>query len=343
MKHKLPPLLLFILIVSAFLMAACGSDDKSDSNEKSVSVQLSWVHNVEFVGFYEALHHDYYEEKGLDVTLISGGFDENGAFIDPIAPVVNGNATFGVTGADVLLRARADGVPIVAIAAIYQRSPVVLISLSDSGIINPTMLIGRRVSTQPVDSTVGLAYEALIRSQNLNHDDINETMRTDFTTNPLFNDESDVLAGFLITEGVQVRQNDPDANFILISDYGIDIYSNIIFTTEATIAENPNLIQDFLEATIRGIQHAVDNPNESDEYIIQTYGQQFSEEDKTIFPVSMAASLPLLNPARSNPGMMKSEVWTYAHQLLLDLQILDEPLDVEAAYNMTFLNAIYAD
>jgi len=337
-------LLLVVLLVAA--LAACGDDDDKPSGEAQqsasltqTSIQFSWVHNVEFIGFYAAEQQGYYRDAGLQVRLDGGGFDESGAFIDPVQAVLDGKADFGVTGAHVLLAKRAEGAPIVAIGTIYQRSPVVLIALSESGIARPQDLIGRRVSTQPTNATVGLAYDALLAAQGIDRTQIQETMRTDFTSNPLFTGEAEVLAGFVTTEGVQVRQRDPEANFIMVSDYGIDIYSNVIFTTEDLIASKPDMVRAFLQATVKGTQWAVEQPDQAvEDFLKSTYGQPYAE-NREVHLLGMQSSIPLLVPAGGQPGMMKAEDWTFTHQTLLDLGLLAAPLDVEAAYTLDFLSA----
>src|SRR5688572_23200221 len=150
--------LLFVIVV----MSACSSTQAS-SNEPQVepeqtSVQFSWLHTIEFVGFYEAIRQGYFAENNLDVRLDNGGFDENGHYIDPVKQVVEGKSDFGVTGADIILTARAQGKPIVAVAAIYQRSPVVLISLAEKNIVHPEDLVGKRVNTEP-GTTVDVTYQ----------------------------------------------------------------------------------------------------------------------------------------------------------------------------------------
>lgn len=332
-------LLLIASLVAA--LAACGDDKPSgeaqQSNLTQSSIQFSWVHNVEFAGFYAAEQQGYYRDAGLEVRLDAGGYDESGAFIDPVQAVLDGKADFGVTGAHVLLTKRAEGAPIVAIATIYQRSPVVLIALSESGIARPQDLAGHRVSTQQANTTVGLAYEALLAAQDIDRTQIQETMRTDFTSNPLFTDEAEVLAGFVTTEGVQVRQRDPQAAFIMVSDYGIDIYSNVIFTTEDLIASQPDMVRAFLQATLKGTQWAVEQPEEAvDDFLKSTYGQPYAE-DREVHLRGMQLSIPLLVPAGAQPGTMKADDWTFTHKTLLDLGLLDAPLDVEAAYTLDFL------
>ncbi len=338
---------LFLLIaLLVTVLAACGDDDNDKPSGEAqqpadltqTSIQFSWVHNVEFAGFYAAEQQGYYRDAGLEVRLDGGGFDESGAFIDPVQAVLDGKADFGVTGAHVLLTKRAEGAPIVAIGTIYQRSPVVLIALSESGIARPQDLVGRRVSTQPTNATVGLAYEALLAAQGIDRAQIQETMRTDFTSNPLFTGEAEVLAGFVTTEGVQVRQRDPEANFIMVSDYGIDIYSNVIFTTEDLIASKPDMVRAFLQATLKGTQWAVEQPDEAVDGFLKTYGQPYAE-NREVHLLGMQSSIPLLVPAGGQPGMMSEDNWAFTHQTLLDLGLLAAPLDVEAAYTLDFLGA----
>ena len=337
--------LLLLIAVLVGALAACGDDDKPAAGEAQqpaslaqTSIQFSWVHNVEFIGFYAAEQQGYYRDAGLEVRLDGGGFDESGAFIDPVQAVLDGKADFGVTGAHVLLAKRAEGAPIVAIGTIYQRSPVVLIALAESGIIRPQDLIGRRVSTQPANATVGLAYEALLAAQGIDRTQIDETLRTDFTSNPLFTGEAEVLAGFVTTEGVQVRQRDAGARFIMVSDYGIEIYSNVIFTTEELVASKPDLVRSFVQATLQGTQWAVEQPDEAVDDFLKTYGQPYAG-DREVHLLGMQSSIPLLVPAGGQPGMMKAEDWTFTHQTLLDLGLLTAPLDVEAAYTLDFLGA----
>jgi len=325
------------------LLAACAPSTPQGGTggpTSQISVQLSWVHNAEFVGFYEALSHGYYTQEGLQVELINGGYDDSGAYIDPVAEVLNGNAQFGVTGADVLLTERAKGKPVVAVAAIFQRNPVTLISLKEKGIVRPQDLIGHRVAMDE-SSTVGICYDALLASQDIDPSQIDEVLRTDYTLDALFEGAVDVTPGFINNDGVVARLRSGDnVNFILMSDYGVELYSNVIFTTEDLIAESPELVEAFVRGTIQGIQSAVDEPDEAAQYIVNSYGDYVDESTQLS---SVRASVPLLVPAGSKPGAMTTEAWERAHQILLDQGILSEPIDVDAAYTLTFLNEIHSE
>ena len=102
---------LFIRAAMIGLVAGCGAAQPQSVAQPPTptSVQLSWTHTIEFVGFYEAIRQNYYKDAGLDVRLDPGGFDASGAYIDPVAQVLAGKADFGVTGADVILKARSAG------------------------------------------------------------------------------------------------------------------------------------------------------------------------------------------------------------------------------------------
>ncbi|HYF61695.1 MAG TPA: ABC transporter substrate-binding protein [Herpetosiphonaceae bacterium] len=326
------------------LLAGCGASQTPGATTAptQTSVQLSWFHTIEFVGFYEAIRQNYYKDANLDLRLDVGGFDSAGAYIDPVGQVVAGKADFGVAGADVILKARSEGQPVVALAAIYQRSPVALISLADKKIARPQDLIGKKIAVQPANSTVGIAYEALLTSQKIKHTDLDETERTDYdTVNALFDNQVDVLSGFITNDGMKAKQRSDAVNFILISDYGIDIYSNVIFTSEATIKDRPQLVEAFVKATVRGIQWAVDNPEKASTNVVDLYGQQMSPDIKSTQQPGLLASIPLLNPAGSRPGQMKDNLWEQAHQILLDQGIIKQPIDIKSAYTLAFVDKAY--
>ena len=337
-----------MLGVVTLLVTACGGAAGSEQPAPppiESSVQFSWIHDVEFIAFYEADRQGYYADANLEVRLDAGGFDSNGAYIDPVQRVLNGEVDFGVAGADQILRARAQGQPVVAIASIYQRSPVVLMSLGEKNIVSPQDLVGQRIGTQPPSITVGIVYEALLRSQGIDHSELSETSEIDFSTvDPLFNDEVDVMQGFITNQAIQAQLRSDEVNLILMSDYGIDIYSNVIFTTEDMIANHPDRVEAFVRATTRGTQWAVDNPDEAADYALENYIEEVPNVDvRAVQTRGMLASIPLLNPAGSRPGMMQAEAWQTAHEILLDQGLLDAPLNLEEAYTLEFLDRVYAE
>jgi ABC-type nitrate/sulfonate/bicarbonate transport system substrate-binding protein len=325
-------LLVIIFVLTALTASGCNSTDQPAAAAASatpVTVQLAWVHSSEYSGFYVAEEKGFYAKENLSVTFNALGDTS------PIDLVASGKADFGITSADNLLSARAKGSPVVAVATIFQRSPVAFISLAEKNITRPQDLIGKKVLVH-FDGTTGLVYHALLASQGIDPAKVEGVPRTDFGNDPLLKGQVDVMDAFITNQPVQLAQAGHPVNAILASDYGIDIYANIIFTSEATIANKPELVERFLRATTQGIQSALQDPKGAVALAVARNSDLSPEAEIE----SMNRSLPLLNPAGGRPGMMRPEDWEITHQILLDQGILDKPLDVKAAYNLSFLEKV---
>jgi len=84
-------------------------------------------------------------------------------------------------------------------------------------------------------------FRALLASKNLTMDQIVANTSIDFNSpDPLFSGEVDVMQGFLTNQAVQARLRDPEVKIMLMSDYGIDFYSNVLFTFTATFCSPPS-------------------------------------------------------------------------------------------------------
>ena len=303
------------------------------------SIQLSWFHSIEFAGIYEIKRQNYGAQSGLNLRIDGGGFDSAGAYIDPVAQVVGGKADFGVAGADVLLRARAAGKPVVAIAAIYQRSPVGLISLKESNITKPDDLAGKKIGIAPPGTTVYISYRALLNEKNIDPATITEVPEAPETSVPdLLNKKIDVLHTFITHEAIQAKAQRDDINVMVLSDYGIDLYSNVVFTTEKMIAEKPAVVAGLVKALTQGLQWSVDNPKDAAAYVVQEYGAFIPPPLQPLQEAGMLASVPLIKPAGSQPGMMNPKVWEATHQTLLDQKLIEAPVDLTKAYDLTFVS-----
>ncbi len=331
-QYYLSFLIVGLLIILA--VTACGSSNEqavAAAPATPVTVQLAWVNTVEYAGFYEAEEKGYYANENLAVKLNELGDSA------PVDLVVAGKADFGITSADILLSARAAGSPVVAIATLYQRSPVAFISLAEKNIRRPEDLIGKKVLVH-FEGTTGLVYKALLAAQGIDSTEVEGVSRTDFSNKQLLDGEVDVMDAFITNQPVQLAQEGHEINAIIASDYGIDVYANVIFTSEATVANKPELIERFLSATVQGVQSAVQDPKGAANLALARNAKLNLESEIE----SMNRSLPLINPAGGQPGMMRAEDWEITHQILLDQGILNKPLDLKAAYNLSFLEKVHS-
>lgn len=314
-------------------LAACSGAKNSRVSMDQVRVQLSWLHSIVFSQFYMAQEIGYYADENLGVEILNGGFDAQGEFIVPVDMVVSGQAEFGIVDGANLLTARENGAPVVAIASIFQSHPLALVSLGEKHITNPKDLVGAHV-----DMTYNsrLNYSALLQAEEINAADVITTNRTDLTTQSLINSDVDVIDAWVITEVAELTAAGTDINLIIPAEYGIDIYPNVIFTTEAMVADNPQLVERFLRATLKGLQATIDDPVTAVDLFL-TYD---STRGEVVENLAMQQAIPLFLPAGSQPGMMHADVWNFTYEVLRDQQILSAPLDVSEAYTTHFLNAV---
>ncbi len=172
---------------------------------RTLTYQLAWFHSTEFAGFYVADRHGHYAKAGLDVRFVEAGPET-----DVIDAVVGGDAQLGSIGAGALIVARSKGLPVRAIVAIQRRSPLVFITLKESGITRPQQFAGEsifvveqsRPALRAVASKVGLSpddYDLVdVRHEQQDHDH-----QLDF--GPLLSGEIDVWVGLVFDEALAIQ------------------------------------------------------------------------------------------------------------------------------------------
>jgi NitT/TauT family transport system substrate-binding protein len=324
-----PVLLLGALVVNA-CGAATGATPAPQQTAAPVVLALPWVHTIEYAPFYMAQVQGEYTAAQIDLEFSGLGQSL------PIDDVIAGSAQFGITSADNILMARANNKPIVAIATIYQRSPIAFISLAQQGIRKPEDLIGKKV-TVDLDGTTGIIYRALLSARQIASNAVVTLPRTDFSNDALLNGTTDVMDAFINNQPVQLALQGHATNAILPSDYGIDVYANVIFTTEELIARDPELVQRFVSATLHGMRHVLDRP---DQAVAETLrrGSELNTESET---EALQRALPLINPANSRPGMMTTMRWDATRQMMIDQGLISSSVDVSKAYSLKFVEQAY--
>lgn len=246
------------LVASPPLAADQPRSDTSDP--KPLRIQLKWLHQFQFAGYYAALERGYYEEAGLDVELIEG---QPG--VDPLTEVLAGRADFGV-GTPELLISYADGAPIVVLGVIFQHSPYIFLSTQASGIQTINDLAGKRVMIEPQSAEL---YAYLEREQIPL--DILTILPHTFTPQALIEGSVDAMSAYSTDEPFTLTaQGIPFYSFSPRSA-GIDFYGDCFFTSQKYLREHPNCVRAFREATIRGWRYAMANPEEIVDLILRDY------------------------------------------------------------------------
>jgi NitT/TauT family transport system substrate-binding protein len=318
--------LLIVIGVVAWVVVRNRSKPTSSGQITPVQVRLKWLHQAQFAGFYVAKDKGFYEHAGLAVTLNAGGVD-----FPAIQLVAGGGEQFGVTGADQLLLAREKGAPVVALATIYRRSPMVFFALDKSDIAAPKDFVGRKVGVK-LGGNEELTYRAMLSKAGVDAKRITEIpVKYDMT--PLFNGQVAVWPGYLINEVIVAEEQGFKVKVIQPADYGVDLYADTLFTTESMIRDHPDTVRKFVHATLQGWQYAIDHPQEAVDDTLH-YSDKLNRDHEYKM---LQASIPLLKPDSKPIGWMDLMKWQEMEQLLKNQGFLKTDIDVTKVFTDQFL------
>lgn len=229
-------------------------------------VQLSWLHQFQFAGYYVAKEHGYYRDAGIDVDIRE--FDFN---TDLSTVIEKGKADFAV-GRSSLIMEKIKGKDVVALGAIFQQSPLVLLVRDDTHIGSVKDLKNRRIMMTK-DAKDSASIVAMLSSSGLSKNDV-EIVPHSFNIEDLIDKKVDAMASYVSNEPIMMAERGIGYKVFDPQDCGFYFYSDILFTSSAFINKNPKLTKDFYEATIRGWEYAFDNITETAELIHAHYNTQ---------------------------------------------------------------------
>lgn len=314
------------LLLIIFLMvnlAACAAENKNQETIP-VAIKLRWTHNAQFGGLYAADQQGYFAAEGIDATFLEGG-----PGIDPIAAVLAGEAQFGVAGADVILLARSQGKPVRAVTTIYQRNPVVFFTLAQTGITSPQQFAG-----QTIRATLDMlpTLRAMMTFINVTPDAY-QIVELPSDIAQFASGEVPIWGGFITGMVLDLQQAGYDINVIYPDNYGVHFYADTLFTTDAYIAESPDVVTRVVRATRNGLTFAVTQP-EAIGPMVALYNNQ---ADPAAESLRMMASIPLIQSGTTRIGWMEQTKWQEMQDILLAQGVLPNDVDVSTVFTLEFL------
>lgn len=281
---------------------------------ESVTVQLKWKHQFQFAGYYAAQQQGYYSAAGLEVTLLEAKPET-----DTIESVLSGRADFGVSNSELLLKHQ-QGAPVVAIAAIYQHSPLALVSLAGRGISNIHDLVGKKLMIHP-SSVETLAY---LSREGISERHV-ELLEHSYDLNDLRSGKVAAMTMYLTDAPYQLALAGEEVILFRPSMGGFDFYSDILFTTGERVQSNPETVQAFREATLKGWTYAMDNPEQIVDLIKQQYAPEAST-DQLRFEAKMMGDLVL--DELVEPGYMHLGRWRHIAETYASLGLIAADYDL---------------
>ncbi|MFT6914934.1 MAG: diguanylate cyclase (GGDEF)-like protein/PAS domain S-box-containing protein [Motiliproteus sp.] len=272
-----------------------------------ITLQLRWLHQFQFAGYYAAKQQGYFRDVGMDVEIRAGAPGR-----EPVQEVIAGRAQYGTANSELLYQ-RLRGAPLVALAAIFQHSASVLLVKQSSGISSPQDLTGRRVMLVSPEADVGLM--AMFINEGVDTASI-DIVKSSYDIQDLIEDRVDAFNAYVTNEPFFMTEHQIPVSLLQPNTYGVDFYSDILFTTAEELARNPERVKAFRQASLRGWKYAMDHPDEIIALILSQYSQAKSPKHLGYEARSMhALILPnLVELGHMNPGRWKHMAETFVKQ-----------------------------
>ena len=246
MRTRLCPLFLLCTLPLAF--TGC------TSTPKSAILQREWTANAEFAGDVWAA--DLGSKHGIRLEVREGS-----QIIDPIKMVRANTAQFGVASSDRVLHENSGGAGLVILAAASYRSPVVFLASPKLRIKSPADFKNHRIGIQAGTNT-DLVFRSLLKTAPLSLEQV-KVVESGWGTTNFETGALDVLAAFDYDEPIQLDIKKIPYDVIEPEKFGVHFVGTVYFTSRSLIAENPQLVQNFMTSLVDGWTQAIAHPQEA--------------------------------------------------------------------------------
>ena len=333
----------FVALVVALgilpFLAACGSSSEAPAPQieakvtsfPPVSVVLDWFPWSNHAGLFIAKDKGYFAAEGLDVDIHPPA--------DPatiLQTVATGRDDFGINYQTGVLIARQEGVPVVSIAALVQHPLNSVMTLKDSGIVEPKDLAGRTIGWPGIPDNEPL-LDTMLKSQGLSLSDV-ELVNVGFDLVPaLIGGKVDAIVGaYWVHESISAINQGFPVNIMRMEQHGVpDFYELVLVTNEEKIKKNPEMVRRFVRAVTRGYQDAIEDPQGAVELLKRVR----PEVDLAIESPGVDMLAPLWGTDQGVFGWQDEARWIEFAAWLEEAGLLSGGGDVNAAFDNSFVAA----
>ncbi|HEX9035630.1 MAG TPA: ABC transporter substrate-binding protein [Ktedonobacterales bacterium] len=333
------------LLALALLLGGCAGGATTPGRlppaQQFVTLALDWTPNTNHTGIYVAMQKGYYAQQGISLKLTPYS-----SSVYPEQLVAQGQADFAISFPEAVTQFRAQGLPLVSVAAVISSNTSALISLKGKGLDTVANLAGKRYAG------FGTSYEQPVVDQALSCGGVTNPKFQNITTTldpveALKSGQFDFAWVYQGWEVIQAQREGLQVNVFPLTDYCMPDYSSpVIVTSEQFIQQHPDVIKRFLAATTQGYEYAIAHPKDAANLLIKG-APAGTFDDTGLVYASQAYLSPLYAAGSACWGQQTLAKWTnyprfmYDHGAITDANgnpIKTAP-DYAAAYTNQFLPA----
>jgi len=298
--------LVFLGLLS-FLNSAAA---KGQADLESVTLRLKYQHNFQFAGYYAAKLKGYYQDAGLDVTILPSTPDSSTS-----QAVLSGVANYGIGTSSLILK-HAKGQPLVTLAVIFQHSPYVLLTDKHTTL---TEIAGKQTAIyQGAHDLV-----AMLARQGVHTDDYHNDQQG-YAILDFIESKIAAVSSFSPNEPYVLQHIRVKHNTYTPRDYGVNFYGDNIFTSRHELEQHGERTQRFIDASIRGWEYAIAHPQELARLLVSHYQSQESLE-QILFSAKEIADL--VQPQLLAIGSFNEQRWRHIADIYAELGLLPQQYD----------------
>jgi NitT/TauT family transport system substrate-binding protein len=336
-----PKLLLLIVGVIIALLVAGGAYALFNKAAKKtpvateltkVSMQMGWLHQAQFAGFYVAKEKGFYKEAGLDVTLseYKEGEDLN-------QKVSDGKIDFATTTPLEVVAARDKGNKIKAITAIYQTSPYCFVSPKSANIKTPADLKGKILGYVGNNPQAQVVYPAILASYGISASQVT-TKEIGFDIVENFKNRAADTADIYRTDQTYLLDKAGiPYNILLPEQFGFGLYGDVVVASDNAIKNRSDVVDKFTKATLRGVQYALDHEDEAIVMTAKYENELYKDADYEKHILKSSATL-IRPTGNQRLGNMEFVPWNRAHEAIKSAGLLKNDYNVSDAYTTKFID-----
>ena len=329
---KRPGVLLGLVLLFSMTLWGCGGGDDEGPDRMTFMAGFKAQANLPFLAAYVAQEKGYFAEQDLDVDIRQSAGEH-------LQLLLSGDVHITTADANSVLRRRADaGAPIVALTLFGQTGQQAFVALEESGIATPKDWEGKRVGYKV---SIPPDYLAILKSADVDRSKVDE-VRVGFDPRILIEEQVDVLAVFKSNEPDTLRKLGFPVNVFDAADFGVPTLGLTYIATEDFIEDEPDIVRRFLKATMKGLEFATQNTEETLDIVLKFAPNEQREHMRFMMLTELEDAVSPLTDD-NGLGWMTQGQWELFHDHLREFEALSDDVDVSSAYTDRFLRDIYRD